>query len=59
MPGGYQCQGGGHGVTDELLAEGRGGILALSSKNWEVKDGPYYPRDGAWYKAAKGSSGKI
>jgi hypothetical protein len=58
MPGGYQCQGGGHGVTDELLAEGRGGIWALSSKDWEVKDGPYYPRDGAWFKAAQESSGE-
>lgn len=43
MPGGYQCRGGGHGMTDELLAEGKGGLYGLRTRNWEVKDGPYYP----------------
>jgi hypothetical protein len=41
-PGGYQCEGRGHGITDELLAEGKGGIMALSTRQWEIKDGPYY-----------------
>ncbi|RDL41632.1 uncharacterized protein BP5553_01611 [Venustampulla echinocandica] len=43
MPGGYQCRGGGHGMTDELLAEGKGGLYGLRTRNWEAKDGPYYP----------------
>jgi hypothetical protein len=50
-PGGYQCGGGAHGVTDELLAEGLGGLWALENKDWNSKEGPYYPRDGQWYRA--------
>lgn len=42
-PGGYQCKGEGHGMTDELLAEGLGGILALKMKKWGEFTGPYYP----------------
>ncbi len=42
-PGGYQCNGFGHGITDEMLAEGKGGIYALRAGNWAIKDGPYYP----------------
>jgi hypothetical protein len=50
MPGGYQCRGGGHGMTDEMLAEGKGGLWALPTKNWEVKLGPYYHENGEWYR---------
>jgi hypothetical protein len=50
-PGGYQCRGGGHGITDDMLAEGMGGMWALPTKTWAVKEGPYYPRDGEWYKS--------
>lgn len=49
-PGGYQCKGGAHGVTDDLLAEGKGGIWTLPKWNWEVKKGPYYPRGGKYYR---------
>jgi hypothetical protein len=42
-PGGYQCEGGGHGMTDELLAEGKGGIMAHATKKWGENKGPYYP----------------
>jgi hypothetical protein len=42
-PGGYQCEGGGHGITDELLAEGKGGIMAHATKKWGESKGPYYP----------------
>jgi hypothetical protein len=43
-PGGYQCEKGAHGITDDLLAEGKGGILVLYSKIWGESDGrPYYP----------------
>jgi len=42
QPGGYQCEGGGHGITDELLAEGKGGIMAHRTRKWEVSEGPYY-----------------
>lgn len=55
--GGYQCHGGGHGITDEMLAEGKGGMWALPTKDWEVKDGPYYPRDGEWFRVKPGVSG--
>jgi hypothetical protein len=41
-PGGYQCEGGGHGITDELLAEGKGGIMVLATKKWGQSKGPYY-----------------
>ena len=42
-PGGFQCLGGGHGMTDELLAEGLGGILAHPARKWGESKGPYYP----------------
>jgi hypothetical protein len=43
MPGGYQCVAGGHGVTDELLAEGKGGVFVMRTRDWKMKEGPYYP----------------
>jgi hypothetical protein len=49
-PGGYQCKGGGHGMTDELIAEAKGGIMAHPTKKWEESDGIYYqdPSTGKW-----------
>lgn len=54
-PGGYQCEGGGHGITDELLAEGMGGILALATRKWGESKVPYYlnPESGE-FKRVKG-----
>lgn len=53
MPGeGYQCLGGAHGISDQLLTEGLGGILVIDNKgkprhehtyNWYEMKGPYYP----------------
>lgn len=49
-PGGYQCGGKGHGTTDTLLAEGKGGLVTLLGKrNWDnPKDfeAVYYPKPG-------------
>jgi hypothetical protein len=56
-PGGYQCKGGGHAITDDMLEEGKGGVWALPTKNWEEKVGPYYPRDGAFFKVKPGDQG--
>lgn len=42
-PGGYQCLGGGHGMLDENLADGFGGVYLLRTKDWNEKDGVYYP----------------
>lgn len=60
MPGGYQCHGGGHGVTDELLAEGTGGVYVMRTKEWDKKEGPYYPhptkRGEFWKPGNKGGS---
>ncbi|KAG9228834.1 hypothetical protein BJ875DRAFT_476496 [Amylocarpus encephaloides] len=47
VDGGYQCQGGFHCVTDALLEEGKGGMMAFpqgSSTVWgvDVWKGPYY-----------------
>ena len=56
MPGGYQCNGFGHGITDELLAEGKGGLFALPAKDWNNKQGPYYPSSdgsGKYYAVVK------
>lgn len=40
---GYQCNGGHHVITDELLAEGRGGVYALEfSRSPDDRWGPYY-----------------
>ena len=40
---GYQCNGGHHVITDELLAEGRGGVYALEfSMLPDDRWGPYY-----------------
>jgi hypothetical protein len=53
MSGGYQCEGGGHGITDELLAEGKGGMMAHRTRQWGVSDGPYYPHPnnpGRWLR---------
>lgn len=35
IPGGYQCEGRGHGITDELLAEGKGGMMAQQDEAME------------------------
>jgi hypothetical protein len=43
---GYQCDGGHHFITDELLAEGKGGVLLVpGGKQGQVDTwwGPYYP----------------
>jgi hypothetical protein len=47
-PDGYRCNGGTHAVTDELLAEGIGGLFKVPQFQWAIKYGPYYPVDGAW-----------
>jgi hypothetical protein len=45
--GGYQCKGKGHGMTDKMIAEGKGVIFAFkkhSAKDWNDKEtweGPY------------------
>lgn len=61
-PGGFQCARGGHGVTDTLLEEGKGGILAFfeeKGKKWEVEEdleGVYYPcgkGDGSFFRATE------
>ena len=52
---GYQCARGGHGVTDQLLAAGKGGILAFKgTKDWEnAKDW-----EGAYFPSGKSKDGK-
>jgi len=41
---GYHCQGGHHLITDELLAEGKGGVYAVPlSHRIDFYMGPYYP----------------
>lgn len=57
MPGGYQCKGRGHAITDDMLEEGKGGIWALPTKKWEEKDGPYYLRNGEFRKVKPSSQG--
>lgn len=57
MPCGCKCQGGRHGVTDDILADGKDGMRALLTKEWEVKEGPYYLRNGAWYNVEMGEQG--
>lgn len=55
--GGYQCERGGHGVTDALLAEGKAGVVAFkkgSSMNWEDKN----DWDGVYYKTGNIREGK-
>ena len=41
--GGYHCQGGSHLITDELLSEGKGGLMVvLDPRNPEDHYGPFY-----------------
>jgi hypothetical protein len=58
-PGGYQCNGGGHVVTDELLQDvvdkDKFGIYASEKRAWDEStwDGPYYETfrgSGIWNK---------
>ncbi len=43
VDGGYMCQKGGHGMTDEMIKEGMGGICAMNiPRDWANKEGPYY-----------------
>jgi hypothetical protein len=42
-PSGYQCAGGHHFVTDNLLAEGKGGVFLVQGGTMEPWWGPYYP----------------
>jgi hypothetical protein len=62
----YMCEGNGHAVTDELLADGRGGLMASPVKDgsypFEDFEGPFYldPTTGLYltdcekYKERKG-----
>jgi hypothetical protein len=43
---GYQCEGLNHLVTDELIAEGKGGFMVLREEN------PYFPAMGPYYEIA-------
>jgi hypothetical protein len=58
-PGGYQCEGGGHIVTDELLQDAvdkdKMGMYSSKKHSWDEStwDGPYYetfPRSKVWKK---------
>jgi hypothetical protein len=52
---GYQCKGGSHLVTDELIHEGKGGLMILRYRNpWFPAIGPYYEIPGrlGWWKYA-------
>lgn len=52
-PGGWQCKGGAHAVTNELLKEGKGGIYVLPDKKWgsPLAKGPYYKKEnGDWVR---------
>jgi hypothetical protein len=42
MDGGYQCEAGGHAITDELLVEGKGGLMCCRTKKWKTWEGPFY-----------------
>lgn len=47
IQGGYRCHGGHHMVTDELLAEGRGGCYWTTAVAWATNpiwEGPFYGR---------------
>jgi hypothetical protein len=43
---GYQCEGLNHLITDELVAEGKGGFMVLREEN------PYFPAMGPYYEMA-------
>lgn len=54
MAGGFKCQAGSHFITDQLLAEGKGGILIGPWYPGErTPFGPYYldPKDGGYHYA--------
>lgn len=49
---GYQCQGGNHLISDELLAEGKRGIFLFGGAMQSPPYGPYYPdSDGIYHYA--------
>jgi len=59
VDGGYQCKGRGHGMSDNLIAEGKCGVLSLPTRRWGEFNSIYYPEyDGApsgKYRKAIGS----
>jgi hypothetical protein len=68
IPGGYRCQpygpppNGLHKVTDELLAEGKGGVYCQNfDSSWFEDDfrGPFYPNGSHGELAMRGPSGEL
>jgi len=60
-PGGYQCKGGGHGISYILITEGKCGVLSLpgepGTQVWGQFESIYYPTEigGDKYHRAEGS----